>query len=311
MSDDARISTGLPGHPKTKKLIRRHGEGAAWRLICLFLWVASNRSDGDLAGMSVEDIELAADWQGEEGKFVAALSEVGFLDGEEGSYKIHDWAEHNPWAAGSADRSEASKWAALCKRYGKDEAARRMPNYAARMRPAQNGTAEECAPHADGTNPQCPVSDSVSVTDSITDTKPNTEIEPEPEPVLEAQPAEPSPKKKPETVSCKQILEELPELEEQTVIDYLAVRRAKKAPLTRTAWNSIKEQILITQERFGIPPNKALSVAVQQGWQGFEAEWIGNRLRANGNGTHQRNSGKPDIDWEDTSWADSLADGTY
>ena len=29
---DARISVGLPAHPKTKKLIRRLGEGGAWRL---------------------------------------------------------------------------------------------------------------------------------------------------------------------------------------------------------------------------------------------------------------------------------------
>lgn len=187
MAGDARISTALPSHPKTKKLIRRHGDGAAWRLICLFLWVAENRSDGNLAGMSVEDIELASDWQGDEGAFVAALSDVGFLDGEEGGYSVHDWAEHNPWAAGAHDRSEASKWAALCKRYGRAGAAERMPEYAERMRtppePQESGSdpdAELCDPHAAGTNPQCPVSVSVSVSDTDTalvDSKPPTDVE--------------------------------------------------------------------------------------------------------------------------------------
>ena len=112
---DARISVGLPAHPKTKKLIRRLGEGGAWRLVCLFLWVAQSRPDGDLSGMTGEDIELAADWQGEEGAFIKALIEVGFVDGEEGAYSVHDWEEHNPWAAGADARSEKSKWLALCK----------------------------------------------------------------------------------------------------------------------------------------------------------------------------------------------------
>lgn len=130
---DARISTSLPTHPKTKKLIRRLGVGAAWHLVRLFLWVAENRSDGDLSGLSDEDLELAVDFDGEEGAFVHALRDVGFIDGEQGAGRIHDWEVHNPWAAGAEARSEKSRWAALCKRYGRDEAARSMPEYAARL----------------------------------------------------------------------------------------------------------------------------------------------------------------------------------
>lgn len=132
MATDARIAVGLPKHPKTKKLIKRLGHGAAWNLVCLILWAASDRSDGDLSGMSDEDIELAADWSGEEGAFVAALSEVRFLDGEEGSYVLHDWHEHNPWAAGADMRSEKAKWNALIKHHGRAEAARLMPEYASK-----------------------------------------------------------------------------------------------------------------------------------------------------------------------------------
>ena len=106
---DARIAIGLPSHPKTKKLIRRIGEGGAWRLVCLFLWTAANRPNGDLSGMTDEDIELAIDWSGEPGAFIAAMIGVRFLDGEEGNRSIHDWAEHNPWAATASLRSEAGK----------------------------------------------------------------------------------------------------------------------------------------------------------------------------------------------------------
>jgi hypothetical protein len=49
--------------------------------------------------MSDEDIEIAATWSGESETFVRTLAEVGFLDGAQGAYRIHDWAEHNPWAA--------------------------------------------------------------------------------------------------------------------------------------------------------------------------------------------------------------------
>ena len=133
MTADVRISVGLPAHPKTKKLIRKLGYEGAWRLVCLFIWVAQNKPDGNLTGMQEDDIELAVDWSGEEGAFVAALVSVGYLDGSnEDGFFIHDWREHNPWAADADVRSEKAKWNALCKHHGRDEAARRMPEYASR-----------------------------------------------------------------------------------------------------------------------------------------------------------------------------------
>src|SRR5690606_2951978 len=103
-------------------------------LVCLFLWAAGNRPDGNLAGMTDEDIELAVDWTGVAGAFVSALAEVAFLDGEEGRRRIHDWDEHNPWASGAETRSEKGRWGALCKQHGRLEAARLMPEYAERLR---------------------------------------------------------------------------------------------------------------------------------------------------------------------------------
>jgi hypothetical protein len=146
VTTDARISTTLPDHPKTKKLIRRTGDAGAWYLVRLFLWVAANRSDGSLTGMSDEDIEIAVDWPGEPGAFVRTLVEVRFLDGESGDHQVHDWAEHNPWAASSRDRSEAASWAALCKQYGHKGAAERMPEYAARKLTAAAGGTSAPAP---------------------------------------------------------------------------------------------------------------------------------------------------------------------
>jgi hypothetical protein len=153
---DARLSASFPTHPKTKKLMRRLGAAGPWALVCLFLWARMNRADGDLVGMTDEDIELACDWAGDEGALVAALVSVGFLDGEEGSRKIHDWAEHQPWSAGAEDRKQSSAWAALCKRYGREGAAQRMPEYATRMRPAREPHAAS-VPTACGTDAPLPL----------------------------------------------------------------------------------------------------------------------------------------------------------
>lgn len=148
MNKDARILVTLPSHPKTKKLDRRLGTAGKWSLVCLFLWAAQNKPDGSLHGMTDEDIELASDWDGELGIFVSALKEVGFLDGEPGHRTIHDWKEHNPWAAAATDRSESARYAALCKRHGAKTAAKMMPEYADRVRPA-------CAPHTPRTDSEC------------------------------------------------------------------------------------------------------------------------------------------------------------
>src|SRR5690349_10978924 len=122
MADDARISTALPRHPKTVKLFRTLQERGCWHLVCLFLWVAENRPDGDLEGLSSEDIEIAAGWSGELGTFTSALVEVGFLDGNEGNFLVHDWAEHNPWAANRGQRIQAAREAANQRWHRKQEA---------------------------------------------------------------------------------------------------------------------------------------------------------------------------------------------
>jgi hypothetical protein len=127
---DARLSTGLPHHPKTKKLIRRLGGEGAWHLVCLMLWAAQNRSSGNLNGMGIEDVEIAAGWEGEEGAFVAALLDVRFLDKADNGYVIHNWSRHNPWAAGAEDRSKKARYAAICKQHGKKIAGELMPEFA-------------------------------------------------------------------------------------------------------------------------------------------------------------------------------------
>lgn len=85
---DARISVGLPSHPKTKKLIKKAGTDAAWRLVCLFLWVAQNHSDGNLDGLSSEDIELAVGGEIGQTNFLGSFIDSGWISFNGDSYVL-------------------------------------------------------------------------------------------------------------------------------------------------------------------------------------------------------------------------------
>jgi uncharacterized phage protein (TIGR02220 family) len=65
--------------------------------------------------MTDEDIEIAAQWSGEPGMLVAVLVALRLVDKNECSFSLHDWEEHNGWAAHAKDRSEKARKAAAAK----------------------------------------------------------------------------------------------------------------------------------------------------------------------------------------------------
>lgn len=148
MADDVRISVGLRNHRKTKRLRRQLGAGACWSLVCLFLYAGDERWTGDLSGMTDADIEEEAAWDGEPGAFVSALLEHRFLIGEPGARAIHDWQEHNPYAASKGQRIEKGKQAAAA-RWEKKNPAKSKGVDATSMPSA-------CREHATTIAEQCP-----------------------------------------------------------------------------------------------------------------------------------------------------------
>ncbi len=113
MNTDIRLSTGFWRHPKTKKLIRRTGLEGVRSLQILWAWAANEKPDGHLAGMDSEDIELAADWVGDDGVFFDAAVKLKWIDEVDDGYCLHDWKEHNPWAAAAQNRSDKSRLARM------------------------------------------------------------------------------------------------------------------------------------------------------------------------------------------------------
>ena len=51
--------------------------------------------------------------------------------------------------------------------------------------------------------------------------------------------------------------------------DFIALRRAKRAPLTQTALDGIRREA----DKAGVLLGEALSICCERGWQGFRADW--------------------------------------
>ena len=270
MAIDARIAVGLPQHPKTKKLIKRLGQAAAWNLVCLILWAAANRSDGDLVGLSVEDIELASDWMGEDGAFVAALLEVRFLDAhtdpQRGGYLLHDWQEHNPWAAGADLRSSKARWNAIKKHHGGAEADRQVPEYAAARTATSIPNSIPASTPAANQQQDYGNDDSASSM-LVACTQHDSRCAPSPSP---------SPSLTPNVLTSYEVNARAraappPDgVPDAVWKDFKKLRSAKKAPVTDTAMAGIASEA----GKAGLSLSDALAMCCERGWSGFKAAWL-------------------------------------
>lgn len=63
----------------------------------------------------------------------------------------------------------------------------------------------------------------------------------------------------------------------QLADDYIAIRLAKNAPLTATAMDGLKREAA----KAGMTLEQAITYSTEQGWQGFKAEWLLNKVFGN------------------------------
>lgn len=129
---DLRIDASLVTHPKTKKLRRLAGDAAFVSLIAIWAFARRHKAaTGSFAGMPDDEIEDAAEWSGAPGSFISAMIAARFMSGAPGARQLHDWTEHQPYAAGSEARSLQARWAAVCKWRGPAAADIEVPGWAA------------------------------------------------------------------------------------------------------------------------------------------------------------------------------------
>ena len=138
MNTDIRLSLTFKGHRKRRKLRTLLGDNATDFLIDLWLSAAQDRPTGTLEGWGAEDIALAAGWEGDSKVFVQAMEACRLIEISEGTYHLHNWEEHQPWACRSRERSEAASRSANM-RWEQER------NNAERMRNACEG---QCGTHA-------------------------------------------------------------------------------------------------------------------------------------------------------------------
>lgn len=113
MNSDIRIAVTFKGHRKRKRLRLALGPGATDHLLDLWITTALNRPSGVLTGMDETDIALDAGWEGDPAVFVKALLDCGFLErDEDGTFRLHDWEEHQSWACKADERTAKAKKAA-------------------------------------------------------------------------------------------------------------------------------------------------------------------------------------------------------
>ena len=92
-------------------------------------------------------------------------------------------------------------------------------------------------------------------------------------------------KQKPKSAS----LEKPCDVSDQTWYDLLALRKAKKSPLSVSAWNIAKKQIDEVQAKTGHSLEQILLVWIERGWQGFKAEWYFNHINTQNSQNTQGN----------------------
>ena len=79
----------------------------------------------------------------------------------------------------------------------------------------------------------------------------------------------------------KTAIEKPTDVSEQTWIDFLELRKAKRSPLTQTALNAIRKEA----SKCGLSLDSAISECCARGWIGFKADWLSN---ASKNGSAQK-----------------------
>jgi hypothetical protein len=107
---DIRIRTNFFRHPKTVKLIKEFGPDAPIYLMKLWIFSAENRPTGELLGMTMKDICMVMEYSGSPQKIIGAMLRIGFLERSTGgALNIHDWAQHNSYAAHAEHRRSAAQ----------------------------------------------------------------------------------------------------------------------------------------------------------------------------------------------------------
>jgi hypothetical protein len=122
VNEDIRINVKFFDNAKTKKLLRVVGTDGILALIRLWMYAAQQRPDGILTNLTPNQISVdAAEFPGDSRKFFNALRDGKWIEKHGRAWKIHDWHEHNSWAADAPQRKLKAKQNAHKSRHKEDK----------------------------------------------------------------------------------------------------------------------------------------------------------------------------------------------
>jgi len=103
------------------------------------------------------------------------------------------------------------------------------------------------------------------------------------------------------------LLDSVPDLDQQVAADFLAVRKSKRAPMTATAL------ALITSEadKAGITTAEAIAIAAGRGWQSFKAEWIADNKQQTNQQQDNFINKHTDRSWRDEGFVEKYQDKSW
>ena len=218
------------------------------RLHHFWSWADSQTKDGFIPGITARWIDRYVQREG----FVDALVDAGWLQVDDSGVTIPGFQEH---------MSESAKKRA--------EKTKRQRDWRERKNAACSGDVDDA------------VDASVDApTSTSTSTREEKRRE---EPSLRSGTTPAKPKRR-TNIPVEHMVETMPGLSPTVAEDFLVHRKAKRAPLTETAWQGICRNVAQAQA----PPDDALTLAMARGWQGFQADWWANAQRQTGGGHETR-----------------------
>lgn len=109
---DFRLDSGFHVHPKIRRLKASLGEAGVLAWIGLLAFASQYKTDGRFGGMTDDEIAQAGFWTGDGAELIRTLVKLRLLDRHGKTLALHDWEEHNGYAASYMSRSERARKAA-------------------------------------------------------------------------------------------------------------------------------------------------------------------------------------------------------
>ncbi len=284
-----RLWHDMPNDPKWRTIARVSGQPIPV-VISVALHVMVDASRNVTRGhvdVTAEDVASALDVTDEAVEAVLEAMQGRILDGD----KLTGWEKRQPKREDAGDPATGAKSAAERKRLQRErerlakeaeEASRKSSRHEESREvtlDTDTDTDKEVSPDGDTYGASTPGVSGSDSPDGGNPDGPAADGETRPGAWPAGQPGDgagsPADDSLPRALGVRELVAE--GVERQHALDWLRVRKEKKAPLTPTAWDDVKDEA----KKAGITPAEAVKVSATNSWQGFKAKWYA-RLQQEG-----------------------------